>query len=232
MRRPPSLSESYLSDYKFLGEKLEPLRTTINVVDAGEITNPVNDTTSNSSTKVTYCEYSTEYFLRFSLHITMISFFETLFFFQFVSKDEDQGISSISRFYSDKIISSCTNINKTYIPLINVVLNGVVNVTEIVNAGDAAFILRNNDNLRLNNISWIYFGGLSGGLVLLILFSVVKRYKIKWGHLFIENLIFVTMLGLYEVMFFETIIKKYTTLTPAEISSDFVLSLRANCGVF
>ena len=145
MRRPPSLSESHLSDYKFITEKLEPLRLTINTVETPEPNSSV-DLASSVDDSVDmhfdYCEYTTEYFLRFLLHITMISFFETLFFFQFVSKDEDNGISSISRFYSDKITSSCTDINKTYLPMINSVLNEIVNVTEVVNEGDKAFIIR------------------------------------------------------------------------------------------
>jgi hypothetical protein len=162
----------------------------------------------------------------------MISFFETLFFFQFVSKDEDRGISSISQYYSNKITSGCSSVNKSYLPMINVVLNGLFNVTDIVNAGNLAFIVRNNSNTHLNTVSWIYFGGLSGSFILLCAFSVLKKYKIKWGHLFIENLIFVTMLGLYELMFFESIIKKYVTLTPAEISREFIQGLETNCGFF
>jgi len=226
MRRPPSLSESYLSDYKFLSEKREPLSLVINTVETSE------PSSVDGPIKYDYCEYVTEYFLRFLLHITMISFFETLFFFQFVSKDEDQGISTISQFYSNKITSECSSLNKSYLPIINTVLNGLFNVTEIVNAGNTAFIVRNIRNTQLNTVSWIYFGGLSGSFTLLVIFSFVKRYKIKWGHLFIENLIFVTMLGLYELMFFESIIKKYVTLTPAEISKEFISGLQTNCGFF
>lgn len=235
MRRPPSLSESYLSDYKFLSEKREPLTTSLNIVEIVEPNLQVDTSISLSDTtsiKFDYCEYTTEYFLRFLLHITMISFFETLFFFQFVSKDEDNGISSISRFYSNKITTTCTNINKTYLPMINSVLNELVNVTHIINDGNSAYLIRGSSNSHLNTVSWIYFGGLSGSFILLCLFSVIRRYKIKWGNLILENLIFVTMLGLYELMFFETIIKKYVTLTPAEISKEFILGLETNCGLF
>jgi hypothetical protein len=226
MRRPPSLSESYLSDYKFIPDHQffnevllrEPV---VNNAQGPAIEIPVYD----------YCEHFTEYLLRFLFHISMISFFETLFFFQFVSKDEDAGISSISRFYTGRVTSSCKSLNSTDAYYLNTILDKFVNSSQIINQGVRAGLDRDYQNSQLNRVSWIYFAGLNGLLFLLIGFSFYKRYKIRWSYLFFENLMFVTMLGIYEFMFFETIIKKYVTLTPAEISSQFVKGLQSECGL-
>jgi len=39
------------------------------------------------------------------------------------------------------------------------------------------------------------------------------------------------MLGVYEFMFFETIIKKYMAESPDEISANFVKGLQSQCGL-
>jgi hypothetical protein len=187
MRRPPSLSESHLSDYKFLTDKIEPLR--LNIVEVHEPNLQIEPIELPAKVAFDYCEYISEYFLRFLLHITMISFFETLFFFQFVSKDEDRGISSISQFYSNKITSSCSNVNKSYLPMINIILDGLFNVTEIVESGNNAAIVRSSSNSHLNTVSWIYFGGLSGSFAFLCVFSVAMKYKIKWNYQILYEII-------------------------------------------
>ena len=83
MRRPPSLSESYLPDYKFLSGRLDTDR----IKPLGEFYRSINIEPIFDSPgdlvvvepQTDCCEYATEYMLRFLLHITMISFFETLF---------------------------------------------------------------------------------------------------------------------------------------------------------
>ena len=240
MRRPPSLSESHLSDYKFLNDKppfneilVRDLQLSINDAIKKDDTAVENIVELNKTGTLAFCNYAfiTEYLLRFLLHISMISFFETLFFFQFVSKDEDDGISYISKFYINKVTSSCSNINSTDSYYINMILGKFVNSTLIIEEGKAALLERTSYNNQLNKISWFYFAGLNGGLLLLIVIALIKNYKIRWSYLFFENLMFVSMLGLYEFMFFETIIKKYVTLTPAEISMQFIKGLQSECGL-
>lgn len=230
MRRPPSLSESYLSDYKFIADRFDPL--VIRETDLTINREPIDKESVIAVTdEFNYGEYYTEYVLRFLLHITMISFFETLFFFQFVSKDEDNGIIGFSNYYINKVISYCQLINKSDIVYVNDLLNLFFNSTSVIESGTASSVERSYNNGLLVTRSWVYFGGLSGLLGLSVLFAMVKRYKIKWGILLFENLIFVTMLGLYEFMFFETIIKKYIAISPQEISKQFVIGLQTQCGI-
>jgi hypothetical protein len=178
-----------------------------------------------------YVEITIEYFLRFLLHISLISFFETLFFFQFVSRDEDTGISATTGFYTDKVISSCVNFNINESSFINSILERFVNSTTIIRDSRDAFEKREFFNNRLNNYSWAYFGGLTGTFLCLVGFIHCKGYKMKWGFIIGENLVFVAMLGIYEFMFFESIIKNYATLSPQEISGMFVSGLQKRCGL-
>lgn len=220
MRRPPSLSESYIYDveYNFISDKLEPYSKA-----SIQVPVPVN--------KTDYCELITEYFLRFTLHLSLISFFETLFFFHFVSKDEDRGILATTNFYTNSVLASCSNLTEQESQFINMFLDKLVNATNILqksrNSAESRLIFNN----RLNNYSWGYFGGLTAVFLSLVGLACFKRYKMKWVYIFGENIVFVTMLGLYELMFFETIIKNYSTLSPDEISGMFVSGLQKKCGL-
>lgn len=222
MRRPPSLSESYIYDveYNFISDKLEPYGKALVQVEPV----PVIE-------KTDYCEVVTEYFLRFMLHLSLISFFETLFFFHFVSKDEDRGILATTDFYTNSVLASCSNLSGQESQFINTFLERFVNATTILQKSRLAVDSRVRFNSILNNYSWVYFGGLTAVFLGLVAFTCLKGYKMRWAFIFGENIVFVSMLGLYELMFFETIIKNYATLSPDEISGMFVGGLQKKCGL-
>jgi len=222
MRRPPSLSESYIYDveYNFIADKLEPLgKTPLQVVSEPVL---VLD-------KPNHCEVITEYFLRFMLHLSLIAFFETLFFFHFVSKDEDRGILATTNFYTDSVLASCSNLTSQESQFINMFLDRFINSTSILQKSSLAGESRLLFNSRLNNYSWVYFAGLTAVFVGLVAFSCFQRYKMRWFFIIGENIVFVSMLGFYELMFFETIVKNYATLSPDEISGMFVGGLQKKC---
>lgn len=236
MRRPPSLSEGCIRLDGYEYEKMEPLTLTIRNSIQGDLTPQVTPLPAvlplETGPKVHTCEESVaDYALRFLLHISLISFFETIFFFKFVSVDEDKGITQITDFYTQKIINSCNNLSDGEITFLNSILEKVVNVTNIDSVGTSSAINRYTDNQVLYNKSWSYFAGISGCFVLLTIFSLLRKYKIRWSYIIIENLIFVTMLGLYEFIFFLNIIKKYGTMTPQEITMGFVDGLQTTCGL-
>ena len=224
VRRPFSLSEGHipLSDYNFLDDK-----SPISVIQTVENTEKKEDTNTFSCY---YLETIVEYLLRFLLHLTLISFFETLFFFQFVSVDEDRGINSIVSFYTNKVLSSCANFTSEEKAIANYVLQKY-NASALISEGLEAGADRVLQNKRLMNTSWTYLGGLCCLLLLLAGFSAHKKYKIRWVYIIGENCIFVTMLGLYEFMFFESIIKNYLTLTPAELTGQFITGLETTCAL-
>ncbi len=66
------------------------------------------------------------------------------------------------------------------------------------------------------------------GIVLFLLFfrALFSRKKIKWNWIWIENMLMLLLLGIFEYIFFTTIIMRYKPITDAEIKyhvvSEFV----------
>ena len=175
------------------------------------------------------CEHACENLLRFMFHITLISIFETIFFFKFVSVDEDRGILTTTNFFTQGLISKCANFSYNETAIINYILRDFVNTSQVITAGAVGLAERNIYNMGLNNLSWKYVGALSGLMLGVVTISLCCKFKIRWIYIFVENIVLVSMLGLYEFMFFETIVKKYKTETPQEISSLFVQQLQDTC---
>jgi hypothetical protein len=234
MRRPPSLSEGCINvgNYESIYEKMEPLSLTIRNSIQGDLTPVAVLPVKEAGPEIhTWEETVADYTLRFLLHISLISFFETIFFFKFVSVDEDKGITDISNFYTHKILNSCANLSGGEVAFINSILSRFVNISNIDSDGVSSATNRYINNQVLYKTSWSYFAGISGCFVLLSLISVLRKYNIRWGYIIIENVIFVSMLGLYEFAFFLNIIKNYGTITPQEITMGFANGLQTTCGL-
>lgn len=233
MRRPPSLSEGCINvgNYESIYEKMEPLSLTIRNSIQGDLTPVVAVQPTVIEAGPKWEETIADYTLRFLLHISLISFFETIFFFKFVSIDEDKGITQISDYYTHKILNSCANLSGGEVTFLNSILSRFVNISNIDSVGVSSATNRYYNNQGLYKTSWSYFAGISGCFVLLCVISVLRKYKIRWVYIIIENLIFVSMLGLYEFAFFLNIIKKYGTMTPQEITMGFADGLQTTCGL-
>jgi uncharacterized membrane protein len=163
--------------------------------------------------------------------VFLISIFEALFFFTFVAKDEDKGILATTNYYTNSILNSCSGLTKNESFFLNLILERFVNSTKVLSDGSNFGNQRQVSNFRLYNIAWSYVGILGGIEGILLIISYINKFNIKWGHIIFENLALVTFLGIYELMFFENIIKEYSTESPEEISAVFVTGLRQRCGL-
>ena len=242
-KRPPSLSDSniYFGDYKFesvntfhsrkvpliIGDDIESVKISEVVLNES----PVELTTESDCVIIRRFEFCIDYSLRFVGHVFLISIFEALFFFAFVAKDEDKGILATTNYYTNSIINSCSGLTKNESAFLNLILGRFVNSSQVIADGAAFGNMRQATNFRLYNLSWSYVGILGGIEIGLIIISYLNKFKVKWGHIIFENLALVTFLGIYEFMFFETVIKKYSTETPQEISAGFVTGLQQRCGL-
>ena len=233
-KRPISFSESHIyfgnleAEKPFLPAKLVIRDASVNQEQGQTQDQPL---TATSEHKTTYLEFTVDYSMRFIFHIFLISIFEALFFFAFVSKDEDNGILLTTNYFTNSILDSCTGINSSELEILNYVFSKFVNSTQVVLDGSYAASHRSNFNRQLFMIAWNYVAGLGGAGVALLLFSKFMKFRIKWGNVILENFALVAFLGIYEFMFFETIIKKYSSETPQEISALFVLGLQQRCGL-
>ena len=170
----------------------------------------------------------------FLFHIWLISIFETVFFFGFISKSEDQGILKTVDNYIYAAANSCSNISSNATAFLNDVLPLFLNSSNIATDATNALQQRNATNEKLLIQAWMYVGSL---FILLVGAGAVAKWKRLLTRrsllkILLENFGLVALLGLYEVIFFRTIIYNYDALSAAEISEDAVQTLRAGCGLF
>jgi hypothetical protein len=160
--------------------------------------------------------------LKGSLHIFFISSFESIFYFLYVSKSEENGILDTINTYYMPLVSSCdTWSNYTRIFLSNVA-NLEFNRSAVDATGAAAAQDRHNFNTDLVNTSILYSVVCLFVFFLCVAVAKYKKIAIHWRKLFIEHLSFVTLLALYELFFFKTIIYKYRTVSTPELNQYLV----------
>lgn len=239
LRRPPSLSESFAWEPENVSRAMKSnlSGTSINLLVTQEsppstqTTPPPPQTTPTPHTQwiQVYEAPILNTVMRFVFHITLISIFESVFFFVYVSQLEDNGITHTVGGFVDGIVSSCSNLTRPDQDLFNTLLGFFLNATQAIDGGNAAEQKRSALNKALFNRSWIYVGSLGGFFVLLTIYSRLRRIAVHWKHLVLENVGLVILLAAYEYMFFSTIIFPYNPITGDEIVRNTVFQLNASC---
>jgi len=231
-KRPVSLSDSHIYIGNYINESVNDFHVRSKPLIENDAIDLVPSKTETVITNFDrYLEVGVDYSLRFVFHIFLISIFEVLFYFKFVSKDEDRGILGATNYYTSSIINSCRGLNKNETALFNTVLEKFINASQVLAAGSVAAANRSVINDAIFRLSLSYIWILGSIQALLFLVCYFKKFKIAWSSVIGENVALVTFLGLYELMFFETIIKTYQAETPDEISALFVLGLQNTCGL-
>lgn len=170
-------------------------------------------------------------FLGFGVHISLVSIFETLFFFLFISKSEDSGLTNVLDGYVGGILASCDTWPSNTTVLVNDLLSVLINATNVANAASQAATERQTFNRSLELQAWGYVLGLIGVVLLGTWAAHCRGMRIAWRRIFLENLIMVSLLGLYELMFFKTIIYQYENMSLPELDGFVVGQLQAQCGL-
>lgn len=155
--------------------------------------------------------------LRFILHLSFVAFFETVFFWQFVSVQEDDALLTLIDTYTQGIWSTCDNL--TYIDQQNIrsLFNLFLNSSTVQNGATYALTTRSIYNSTLITYSWIYVGLLFTLFFLLTSSAIYLKIPVRWSHIFAENFALVFLLGLYELMFFRTVVLNYKSVSVPEI---------------
>jgi hypothetical protein len=229
LKRPPSLSESYAWDPDNI-ERFHYVQQQEAAVEA-DVVPPVIPELS------IYQGPSTEtrivnFLLRLLFHISLISVFESIFFFFYVSTLEDSGILNVVGGFINSAVSSCSTITPDERSFLRMVLPYFINANTVVVNGDSALLQRNTSNSQLMNRSWYYVGGCCGLFVAVGTYATCRRIKIYWRKIIFENAAMIALLAMYEYMFFTTIIKPYTPITGDEIAQQAVNQLNASCALF
>ena len=232
LRRPPSLSESFAWEPENVSRAMKSnlSGTSINLLVTQESPRSPQTTPAPPQTALQkYEEPVVNVAMRFVFHISLISIFESVFFFLYVSQLENNGITNTVGGFVNGIVSSCSNLSQPDQIVFNTVLSFFLNSSQVIAAGNSAFDQRSALNTALFNKSWIYVGSLGGLFVLLTIYSRLRRLKIYWKHLVLENIGLVCLLAAYEYMFFSTIIFPYNPITADEIVRNTVYRLNATC---
>jgi len=169
------------------------------------------------------------YALRFSIHLTLISLFETLFFWKFVSKTEDAVLINLINDYTSGFMNACSGLTDSQRAMLRELVDRAINPASVDVAAIAAMQQRDLINNALLQNSWIYFGGLLTTVAGLSAWGIFRRYKTDWPAIVGENLGLVTLLGLYEWMYFSTIILKYQAISMPELDRMVLDNFQASC---
>ena len=229
LKRPPSLSESFAwTPENIARANLIPLISLSDKVDIDDI-DPVV-----AEPSIKYWRYEkqiVEVLIKLLLHILLISIFETLFYFLYVSTLENNGIETTVNTFINKAVTNCINISPLEIQIIDDFLDPYINASSVITEGNNAGLQRMIYNELISRRAWAYVGGLMGLFSVLSVYIRCRRIKINWRYIIFENTAMVLLLALYEMMFFNTIIYPYEPISTDEISRDAIRKFQGSCGI-
>ena len=215
--RPPSYSDSYHILSKPGRPLLEPF--ILNPIDIEPVEAKEEEEPQELQQGQGPCYHGIILFIiKGSLHIFFISTFETVFYFFFVSKSEDNGIKSAFNVYYTPLIQTCGNWTNATHGLLEEYISYGPNKTVIDDRGFAATSARDRQNTELLNMSGFYSVFCLFIFLLMALIARILHVNVRWPKLLAEHFSFVLLLGAYEYFFFRTIIYKYSTLSTDEIN--------------
>jgi hypothetical protein len=236
VRRPPALSESFAwtpenveraqrqsASTQSLDLLVLPEAESRQTSPARPATPPLRSATEIAAVRMV---------LKLVFHITLISIFESVFFFLYVSDLENNGLQTTVAGFITDAVNVCANFTVVERDIANAVLNTYINASAVIAAGDAMTAARALQNAKLNVQSWIYVGALSGVFVATVFAAWARRVPIAWKSLLLENFAMVALLAVYEYMFFSTVIFPYAPLSGQEIARNAVEDLHAQCALF
>ena len=231
IRRPPSYSDSLLYLPELSQAPLVPYRP-LHIQEP--VLSPRTDVDEFSNPQVpsrTFTVAETWYnrLLGFAFHITLISIFETVFFFEFISKSEDTGIQKTLEGYIKGILTTCNTWSPNTTLFVNDVLSDLINTTTVYQQDQQAVLNRRSENSGLQVQAWLYVGGLASITVVTGVLGHQASLRLAWKRILIDNALMVTLLGIYEFLFFKTIIYNYQNLSLPELNEYVVNQLQQTC---
>jgi len=227
IRRPPSYSDSLLYLPELSQAPLvsyRPLQLQESQTKADEFTQPPIRT-------FTVAETWYNRLLGFAFHITLISIFETVFFFEFISHSEDMGIQKTLEGYIKGILTTCNTWSPNTTLFVNDVLSDLINTTTVYQQDQQAVLNRHSQNSGLQVQAWLYVAGLASITIVAGVLGHQASLRLAWKRILIDNALMVTLLGIYEFLFFKTIIYNYQNLSLPELNEYVVAQLQQTCGL-
>lgn len=204
LKRPSSYSESFIDIERELAYDPLPIQ-----VKEEPLPQPLSEE----------IPYVSTFIVKSSIHLFLISAFETVFFFTYVAGKEDNGIEGTIDSYYTPIKNSCPSWSNTTRWIIYEILSSGKEIQKITNDGLASY----NGRMKVNT-QLLYYSLIASAAFLTILGGVTgvlvyRGVKINWTKTVSENIMMVLLLGLYEYVFFMTIIYNYNSISTNELNS-------------
>jgi hypothetical protein len=169
-------------------------------------------------------------FMLFFFHLLLISIFELIFFFSLVVNYEKYGIMNLIQEYLNSFSTVCDSLNPSEKEYFTYFVNLFLNETII----DTEAQISHSERIAFDNkllLQGVYY--CIGILSINIIFIVINKYfrlKIKFRSVIVDNIIMIIILGIYEYIFFKTIVLQYRDVTSKELDGDIVGKLQ-DCGI-
>jgi hypothetical protein len=203
-----------LTDLTIRTPPTPPVRTPLHI----ELPSPPTSQSPTRSTCRNPCGFTAlTWSLRFAVHLVLISMFETVFFWLYVSKSEDTALIGLVNTYVVAVTDGCRLMNPTDRQIMSDILSALINTTTVDAAGQVAVTERTAFNDTLFRNSWLYVAGLLSLVATLTAAASRLNRPIPWRLVIGENVALVSCLGLYEWMFFHTIAFRYRAISTAEL---------------
>jgi hypothetical protein len=249
--RPLSYSEGYIDKFNSIEYKLklldisnsiESIDLSVNNTESVDLS--VNNTESvdlsNNNTEIKIIDVKVNnvknqlYFyykraITYIFHLLLIAFFEIIFFFYVIVKYENYALYNMSDSYINPIIEYCQNLNRTDKIYFFDIFNYLFNSTVINYIGNQDYTSRTifNDNIII--LSWIYVIIIFIIFCLLLFINIfILKIKLNYKKILLDNFFMIIILGLYEYMFFNTIIVKYKNIDNFTLNM-YLLNKVNNC---
>ena len=196
---------------------------------------------SRKTCQENYAYFIFKRFMMFIMHLSLISIFEIIFFFSVIVSYENLSMTNVVDAFSGIIVSKCSNFNYTEKYIFSTIINSFINITEIQNDASDSLNLRNKENNIILGYAWMYFGIITGISLLTIIINflnfkffslqnqeltqplvISEDIKLNKKHvnlikIIMDNIIMIILLGLYEYLFFKTVILKYQPISNNEL---------------
>jgi hypothetical protein len=184
----------------------------------------------STQTDFDFIEYSINKLIMFMQHLFLITMFELIFFFNYVTKFEDNALLGVFNSLTGSIINSCSSLNNASKIFVDDIFKIFVNTTQVnenaVNSYNSRMYV--NNNLMIKAISY-FIGVFIVNILLIVINKCTINKKINYKEIIMDNFIMITLLGIYEYIFFTNIVFKYLTISNDEIFQNFQNKFIENC---
>ena len=155
-------------------------------------------------------------------HLTLISLFEIVFYFKIVSIYENVAIIDIINNFFVRVPEYCSSLNPVEKHYFIDEFNKIINTSTLFENS----IISKNDRITFNNklffIAWMYFIAIFIINIFLFIINVYYTLNISLKKILLDNILMISILAIYEYIFFRTIILLYKNISMDELENNIV----------